>query len=107
MATRDERQVGLVATVGRYPVKSMRGEAGEVVLLTERGVIGDRTWAVLDLATGKVASAKRPRSGQLAPRRRSRMVGASRWSCQTDRAGALAILHWIARCQLWLGGKFS
>ena len=61
MATRDERQVGLVATVGRYPVKSMRGEACEVVLLTERGVIGDRTWAVLDLATGKVASAKRPK----------------------------------------------
>jgi len=61
MAERDERHVGTVGTVDRYPVKSMRGEAYEVGLLTERGIVGDRAWAVLDLATGKVASAKRPK----------------------------------------------
>ena len=59
MTEHDERCVGTVARVDRYPVKSMRGEACEVGVLTERGIIGDRAWAVLDLETGKVASAKR------------------------------------------------
>ena len=61
MIEHDERCVGTVARVDRYPVKSMRGEACEVGMLTERGMIGDRAWAVLDLETGKVASAKRPK----------------------------------------------
>ena len=56
--------VGHVALVLRYPVKSTLGErvtAGEV---TERGLAGDRTHAVLDSTTGRVASAKNPRLWQ-------------------------------------------
>lgn len=73
MTEHDERCVGTVARVDRYPVKSMRGEACEVGVLTERGIIGDRAWAVLDLETGKVASAKRPKlwRGLLACRART------------------------------------
>ncbi|MGW4956788.1 MOSC domain-containing protein [Nonomuraea sp. NPDC004186] len=47
--------------VRRYPVKSMLGEELTESEVTERGLAGDRTRAVLDVATGKIASAKNPR----------------------------------------------
>ncbi|MGN9838636.1 MOSC domain-containing protein [Nonomuraea sp. H19] len=45
----------------RYPVKSMLGEEVAESEVTERGLAGDRARAVLDVATGKIASAKNPR----------------------------------------------
>lgn len=45
----------------RYPVKSMQGERVEVARVSPSGLEGDREWAVLDLETGLVASAKHPR----------------------------------------------
>lgn len=60
MADRNERTLGTVAALHRYPVKSMLGEACGTLSVSARGVAGDRAWAVLDEATGKVASAKRP-----------------------------------------------
>jgi len=53
--------VGTVAQLWRYPVKSMLGEQVTAAEVTERGVAGDRRWAVLDKETGKIASAKNPR----------------------------------------------
>jgi uncharacterized protein YcbX len=50
-----------VASMFRYPVKSMLGEAIDRSDVGERGFLGDRTFAVVDEATGKVASAKNPR----------------------------------------------
>jgi len=53
--------VATVVALWRYPVKSMMGEqlnAGEV---TDRGLLGDRRYALVDRETGKVASAKDPR----------------------------------------------
>ena len=50
--------VGTVAGLWRFPVKSMRGEQLEQAELTERGLVGDRTYALIDVDTGKVASAK-------------------------------------------------
>ena len=52
---------GSVAALWRYPVKSMLGEELNAVEVTERGLLGDRQFAVLDPATGKVAGAKNPR----------------------------------------------
>jgi uncharacterized protein len=52
---------GLVAALWRYPVKSMLGEELNAVEVTERGLLGDRQFAVVDPATGKVAGAKNPR----------------------------------------------
>ena len=49
---------GSVARLWRFPVKSMRGEQLQVVELTERGVVGDRAYALIDQDTGKVVSAK-------------------------------------------------
>jgi uncharacterized protein YcbX len=50
-----------VVSMWRYPVKSMSGEELNSSYVTERGLIGDRTYAVIDQKTGKVASAKNPR----------------------------------------------
>jgi uncharacterized protein YcbX len=52
---------GKVVSIWRYPVKSMLGEELNSSYITERGLIGDRTYAVIDQETGKVASAKNPR----------------------------------------------
>jgi uncharacterized protein len=53
--------VGTVVSLWRYPVKSMMGEELNSSQVTERGLVGDRTYAVIDKQTGKVASAKNPR----------------------------------------------
>jgi uncharacterized protein len=50
-----------VAALWRYPVKSMQGEELSASEITSAGLLGDRQFAVVDLATGKVAGAKNPR----------------------------------------------
>ncbi len=50
--------VGAVAGLWRFPVKSMLGEQLETVALTGRGLLGDRAYALIDVNSGKVASAK-------------------------------------------------
>jgi uncharacterized protein YcbX len=53
------RQIGTVMELFRYPVKSMRGERLDRIEVGERGVIGDRAWALRESANGKVVSAKK------------------------------------------------
>ncbi|GAB7180365.1 hypothetical protein ATKI12_0196 [Kitasatospora sp. Ki12] len=53
--------VGRVERLRRYPVKSLLGEELDGAEVTGRGLAGDRERALLDLATGRVASAKHPR----------------------------------------------
>jgi uncharacterized protein YcbX len=53
--------VGSVASLWRYPVKSMQGEALESTALTARGLLGDRAYALWDRQTQRVASAKNPK----------------------------------------------
>jgi uncharacterized protein len=52
---------GAILGMWRYPVKSMQGEEINASLLTEQGLLGDRTYALVDADTGKVVSAKNPR----------------------------------------------
>ena len=54
-------QVGSVAALWRYPVKSMMGEELNSSDVTDRGLLGDRQFAVVDRSTGKVGGAKNPR----------------------------------------------
>lgn len=54
-------EVGRVAEIWRHPVKSMLGERRESVLVGATGVMGDRSFALVDRETGKVASSKNPR----------------------------------------------
>lgn len=51
-------QIGWVQQLWRFPVKSMAGEVSPRVELTSDGVYGDRAYALLDVQTGRVASAK-------------------------------------------------
>jgi len=50
-----------VSALWRYPVKSMAGESIDEVEVGIDGIAGDRRWAVRDLGTGRVASAKKTR----------------------------------------------
>jgi uncharacterized protein YcbX len=54
-----ERFVGTVGELWRYPVKSMLGSRMPEAGVTERGCLGDRAWALRDLGSGRIASAKR------------------------------------------------
>ena len=55
-----QAQAGSVAALWRYPVKSMMGEELNSSELTDRGLLGDRQFAVVDRATGKVARGQEP-----------------------------------------------
>lgn len=57
----EQREIGTVAALWRYPVKSMLGEEVESSPLTERGLRGDRAYALVDVESGRVVSAKAPR----------------------------------------------
>jgi uncharacterized protein len=48
-----------VQSLWRYPVKSMQGEACQELQLSDVGVVGDRSFGVLDLASRTIISAKR------------------------------------------------
>ena len=52
---------GSVVSLWRYPVKSMQGEKLDVSPIGPRGLAGDRAYALIDMQTGHVGSAKRPR----------------------------------------------
>ena len=61
MANTMRSELGSVVALWRYPVKSMMGEELNRSDVTERGLLGDRAYALVDRADGKVASAKNPR----------------------------------------------
>ncbi len=48
-----------VVELWRHPVKSLRGERLESASLIEDGMEGDRAWAIRNLATGKILTARR------------------------------------------------
>src|SRR2546427_7075805 len=61
MPSTTEVEIGSVVSLWRYPVKSMMGEELNATDVTERGLLGDRAYALVDSSDGKVASAKNPR----------------------------------------------
>src|SRR6516165_10347814 len=52
---------GTIVALWRYPVKSMQGEELNASQVGEHGLLGDRAYALVDTADGKIASAKNPR----------------------------------------------
>lgn len=56
-----QAELGSVVSLWRYPVKSMLGEELTASEITDRGLFGDRAYALIDRADGKVATAKNPR----------------------------------------------
>ena len=51
----DQKTVGSVSSLWRYPVKSMAGEQVKAIQVNEKGMSGDRLYALVDEATNKVA----------------------------------------------------
>lgn len=50
-----------IASLHRYPVKSMQGESLDGADMTPQGVVGDRAFGVMSLVDGTIASAKNPK----------------------------------------------
>ena len=61
MANATQIELGSVVSLWRYPVKSMMGEELNASEVTDRGLLGDRAYALRDPSNGKVVSAKNPR----------------------------------------------
>jgi uncharacterized protein YcbX len=56
----DKLKIGSLASLHRYPVKSMMGEEINASWIGAKGILGDRAFALADPETGKIASAKNP-----------------------------------------------
>src|SRR5438128_1003159 len=54
-------ELGSVVSLWRYPVKSMMGEELNATEVTQRGLFGDRAYALGDSSDGTAATAKNPR----------------------------------------------
>ena len=52
--------IGKVGTIMRFPIKSLLGETLDECAISSSGLSGDRALALVDTATGKIASAKQP-----------------------------------------------
>jgi uncharacterized protein len=61
MPNATQNNLGSVVSLWRYPVKSMMGEELNATEVTQRGLLGDRAYALVDSSNEKVASAKNPR----------------------------------------------
>src|SRR5919202_4879900 len=61
MAHATHTELGAVVALWPYPVKSMLGEEVQTAQVQDHGLLGDRAYALLDHADGKVATAKNPR----------------------------------------------
>ncbi|HEX5830840.1 MAG TPA: MOSC N-terminal beta barrel domain-containing protein [Gemmatimonadaceae bacterium] len=61
MTSSSQSTLGSVVALWRYPVKSMMGEELNAAEVADHGLRGDRAFALVDDADGKVASAKNPR----------------------------------------------
>jgi len=61
MSDKTQTGVGSVISLWQYPVKSMMGEELNATKITERGLLGDRAYALIDSSDGKAATAKNPR----------------------------------------------
>lgn len=71
-----------VVSLWRHPVKSMMGEELRTADLTERGLLSDRAYALVDSATGEVVSAKNPHCARLCS------TTACTWGCMPRLNGA-------------------
>ena len=56
-----QSKCGTVFSLWRYPVKSLMGEELVLAQVRDYGLVGDRSYAILDNSDGKVATAKNPR----------------------------------------------
>ena len=99
----ERHQIGVVQELFRYPVKSMLGERLSEADVGERGLLGDRAYALRE-ANGRVVTAKKwanllkfcarydapPKPGELAPLRIMLPDGRTIYAQDTDAASVLS-----------------
>jgi uncharacterized protein len=95
-----EQNVGRLAQVWVFPVKSMAGALLEEAEVVAGGLAGDRSWAVVDDAGRPVTAAEEPRLREVVPRLaggelRLDVLGAAR-GLEPD-AAAEALSTWLGR----------
>jgi uncharacterized protein YcbX len=73
--------IGVVTQLSRFPVKSMQGEVLRRADVTAAGFVGDRVYALLDTASGKVLCGKTPKLG-------TRLLSCRAAFVEEPRAGA-------------------
>jgi len=78
MSNAAQVEVGSVVSLWRYPVKSMMGEELNASEVTDRGLLGDRAYALIDSFDGKAATAKNPRKWPSLFDFRATLVGPAR-----------------------------
>jgi uncharacterized protein YcbX len=67
--------LGVVEELWRYPVKSMIGERLSETEVRQRGMLGDRAYALRDTSDGKIATAKNPRKWPTLFEYRAALIG--------------------------------
>jgi MOSC N-terminal beta barrel domain len=109
-----QTEAGSVVALWRHPVKSMMGEELNSSEVTDRGLLGDRQFAVMDRATGKVGGPRIRGSGATSltfgramPRLRNLEDGFPRFGSHflTGRWLATIELIWNRFFLAHLGGK--
>jgi uncharacterized protein len=75
------QRVGAITSLWRFPIKSMRTLPVDSVDVGAGGIVGDRAYALIDVATNKVLSAKAPEVG-------SRLLSCEAVFVEAPRAGA-------------------
>ena len=56
--------VGRIESIWRFPIKSFQGESIERTILSESGILGDRSFALRASDTGKILSGKHAKLGE-------------------------------------------
>jgi uncharacterized protein YcbX len=79
MSDTAQTEIGSVVSLWRYPVKSMMGEELNATEVTERGLLGDRAYALVTAPTGRSQPQRTQESGHgsliFGPTSSSHLVG--------------------------------
>lgn len=93
MPNSEPRLLGVVEELWRYPVKSMIGERLSETEVEQRGLLGDRAYALRDTSDGKIATAKNPRKWPNLFEYRATLIGAA----TPGTEGAARVYHTSGR----------
>ena len=91
------RTTGSVLSLWRYPVKSMQGLAVDAVDVGSACIKDDRRWAIVDVATGRVMSAKRTKELLQAFATDERIVLPDGTELPLDSRADEALSAWLGR----------
>lgn len=96
-----------VRELWRYPVKSMLGEPLATATVSERGLQGDRQYALIDVETGHVVSAKNPRRWPTLFAFQARLIPGSSMSVEITFPDGQIMTESMRDVDVVLSGRFG